>query len=81
MNRDNKGYNHSSQFYQDLAWGGLTHTGKFDNSGNPIETSWFQSTFPNATDRQRITDTIATEQTGKDFGGNSQPQKGSKGGC
>lgn len=62
-----QGYNLASQFYQDLVWGGLTHTGTFDASGNPIETTWFQSLFPSSTDRARIVNNIATELTGKDF--------------
>lgn len=75
------GYNLTPQFYQDLAWGGLTHTGKYDTSGNPIETTWFQATFPSSTDRKRVIDNISIEQTGKDFYGNTKAQKGGNAGC
>lgn len=77
----NKGYGHTSQFYQDLAWGGLTHTGTYDASGNPIETTWFQSSVSSATDRKRIVDTVTIEQTGKDFSGLTKTQKGTNAGC
>jgi len=53
-----KGHKLSSQFYNDLAWGGLTHTGAFDALGNPIETTWFQTAVPSSTDRKRIVDNI-----------------------
>lgn len=77
----NKGYTHTTQFYQDLAWGGLTHTGTYDALGNPIETTWFQSSVPSSTDRKRIVDTITIEQTGKDFSGTTKTQKGTNAGC
>ncbi|GIV36404.1 MAG: hypothetical protein KatS3mg032_0783 [Cyclobacteriaceae bacterium] len=77
----NKGYTHTTQFYKDLAWVGLTHTGVYDALGNPIETTWFQSSFPSATDRKRIVDTITIEQTGKDFSGTIKTQKGTNAGC
>lgn len=78
---NNKGYNHTMQFYQDLAWGGLTHTGKYDTSGNPTETTWFQNSIPNSIDRKRIVDTVTIEQTGKDFSGTTKTQKGTNAGC
>ncbi len=76
-----KGYSHSSQFYNDLAWGGLTHTGAVDASGNPIETTWFQTAVPSSTDRKRIVDNIAIELTGKDFTGTTKTQQGTNAGC
>ena len=77
----NRGLRISSQFYQDLAWGGLTHTGKLDSSGNPIETAWFQTAFPSSVDRKRIVDNINIELTGKDFSGITKTQKGVNAGC
>ena len=76
-----KGYNLTNQFYKDLAWGGLTHTGKLNSAVMPIETPWFQSSFPNSSDRQRIIDVITIEQTGKDFYGNSKTKNGNNAGC
>jgi hypothetical protein len=71
------GYGLPSQFYQDLAWGGLTNyqVPPFN------ETALFQQLNPNATDRIRIHNTINTELTGKDFYGNTQTQKGTNAGC
>ena len=86
-----KGYNLSSQFYKDLAWGGLTHWAKRDSQGNIIkdsngntiyeETSWFKFAYTNSSDRTRVTNIIAIEQTGKDSQGNSKNQKGSNANC
>jgi hypothetical protein len=61
------GYNLSSQFYKDLAWGGLTSTPAFQALST--------------TDKDRINNTILIEQTGADSQGNNQPQKGSNAGC
>ena len=62
-----KGYKLSSQFYKDMAWGGL-HT-----------TSTFKA-LPTA-DKKRILDIIAVELTGMNTNGNSKTQKGKKAGC
>lgn len=87
----NKGYLLSAQFYQDLAWGGLTHWRKRDasnnyvndSSGNPIyeETTWFKNAYPNSLDRLRIIDVINIELTKKDSNGNTKTQKGTNAGC
>ncbi|MGB4774857.1 MAG: hypothetical protein WBP45_06780, partial [Daejeonella sp.] len=77
----NKGYNFSTQFYKDLAWGGLTHTGQLDSNNQPIETQWFKSSVPNINDRQRIKNIISIEQSGIDANGNSQNKKGNNSGC
>lgn len=61
------GYNLPSQFYQDMAWGGLQDTTTFKN-------------LPFA-DQQRILDVIATELTGADTNGNTKTQNGKKAGC
>ena len=82
-----RGHNISSQYYKDLAWGGLTHWRKRDSNGNIItdsngnvlfeETSWFKENFPNDTDRERINNNIATEQGLI----NQNNQKGNDTGC
>ncbi|WP_131537141.1 hypothetical protein [Pedobacter nototheniae] len=74
-----RGYDFSDQFYQDLAWGGLTHT--LDASGNPIETSWFKSAVPNPNDRKRILDNIQAEQYGKDTEGKLKAKRGRSANC
>lgn len=73
------GYQHPSTFYNELAWGGLTHT--TDNQGNTIEAPWFTNSFPSPIDRKRILDTINAELTGKDSNGNAKPQVGKNAGC
>ena len=85
------GYNLSDQFYNDLAWGGLTDWVKKDSngniirdsSGNPIfeEAPWFKAAFPNASDRNRIRNIILIESTKKDRNGNTKAQKGTSTGC
>ncbi len=65
----------------DLAWGGLTHTGAVDALGNPIETTWFQTAVPSSTDRKRIVDNITIKLTGKDFTGTTKIQQGTNAGC
>ncbi|GCC50823.1 hypothetical protein SanaruYs_10410 [Chryseotalea sanaruensis] len=72
-----KGYNFSRQFYDDLAWGGLTHYQTPPNN----ETSLFLQKIPNVTDRNRILNTIVVELSGKDFYGNSVAKKGNNAGC
>lgn len=62
-----KGYNLSSQFYQDMAWAGITRTSAFQSLSQ--------------TDQDRIIDTILIELTGNDSQGNSQSQKGTNAGC
>lgn len=86
-----QGYNLTSQFYNDLAWGGLTHWKKRDIYGNPIkdfsgntileETPWFKNKYPNLSDRNRILNVISIEQSGKDIGGVLKSKKGKNAGC
>ncbi|MFI5451107.1 hypothetical protein ACHMWN_03030 [Pedobacter sp. UC225_61] len=73
------GYNLPSQFYNDLAWGGLTHT--IDANGNVIETNWFKTNIPNILDRQRILNNLSAEQYGVNSNGNPQSKKGNNSGC
>ena len=73
----NKGYSLSRQFYEDLAWGGLTHYQTPPNN----ETALFLQKVPSSTDRVRILDIISIELTGKDFYGNTSTKKGSNSGC
>ncbi|MDR9448061.1 MAG: hypothetical protein RI535_02420, partial [Psychroflexus sp.] len=56
-------YSLPSQFYQDMAWGGLTHYR--DSSGNLVLNPAFVQYFPNQSDRQRILNTLAAELTGQ----------------
>lgn len=62
-----QGFNLTKQFYEDMAWGGLQTTDAFNN-------------LPSS-EKQRISDTLATELTGMDTNGNNKPQKGKKPGC
>lgn len=71
----NKGYSLPTQFYQDLAWGGLTE------DKNKIETTWFKNAIPSQVDRTRIKNIIKIEQSGYDTNGNSKMQNGSHSGC
>lgn len=69
---DTQGYTFSSslekgQFYDDLAWGGLTGTHAFQQKSTAEKT--------------RINNRLASEQTGLDTNGNSMPKKGKNGGC
>lgn len=87
----NKGYTLTRQFYEDLAWGGLTHWRKRDAAGNVVldssgnavfeETDWFKTAFPSSTDRDRVMNVINIELTKKDINGNTSVQKGSNPGC
>lgn len=61
------GYNLTSQFYQDMAWGGLQDTNTFKKL--PF------------TDQQRILNVISIELTGTNTNGNSKQQNGKKAGC
>jgi hypothetical protein len=63
----NKGYNLNLQFYQDMAWGGLSSTPAFQ-------------ALPQS-DRNRINNTIQIELIGRDTQGNVQIQKGILAGC
>ena len=86
-----RGYNLPPEFYEDLAWGGLTHWPKRDSNGNIMkdnygnaiyeETPWFEAAFPNISDRNRVKNVIAVEQTGKDMNGNLKTKKGDNAGC
>lgn len=62
-----QGYNLSSQFYRDLAWGGLQGTSAFTNLSQ--------------NDKTRILNVIAVEHTGKDINNNTKTQKGTNAGC
>ncbi|MCK0161314.1 hypothetical protein [Allomuricauda sp. F6463D] len=62
-----KGYHHSRQFYEDMAWAGLHSTSAFN--GLPVAT------------QKRINDVILIELTKKDTNGNPESQKGSNAGC
>src|SRR5690606_5290569 len=85
------GYVLSNQFYNDMAWGGLTHWKKRDSFGNVVkdsfgnivweETSWFKKAFPSSSDRIRILNTIQIELTKSDINGNNKDQKGKNAGC
>ncbi|MCL6266039.1 hypothetical protein [Flagellimonas myxillae] len=86
-----QGYSFSNQFYDDMAWGGLTDWEKRDSSGNIMkdsngntlyeETPWFKSAVPSASDRKRIKDIFTIELIGKDTNGNNKTQKGKNAGC
>ena len=71
----NKGYNLPLQFYQDMAWGGLT----YDPNGNILPL--FINSVTNQSDRDRILNLLGSEQTGYDLNNNKVAQKGSLGGC
>lgn len=60
------GYSLPSDFYSDLSWGGLTHLK--DSSGAIIINPLFVNAVPNANDRTRIINTIATEVTNSNQG-------------
>lgn len=62
-----KGYTLPSQYYSDMAWGGLTTTPAF------------QALPQN--DKNRISNLLSVEQSGNDLSGNPQTQNGSKSGC
>lgn len=63
-----QGYNLSSQFYKDLAWGGLQETSEFKNRLSSVE-------------KDRINDVIQIELLGKDKDSNTRTQKGSRINC
>ncbi|WP_221887757.1 hypothetical protein [Chitinophaga polysaccharea] len=63
----NKGYNLSRQFYDDMAWGGLTGTSAF----KALSTS----------EQDRINNILVTEQSGLDTNGDQTKQSGKPGGC
>lgn len=62
-----QGFNLTKQFYEDMAWGGLQTSDAF-------------KALPSS-EKQRISDTLATELTGMDTNGDTKPQKGKKAGC
>lgn len=69
---DQQGYTFATntektQFYNDLAWGGLTNTKAFTN-------------FPAAT-QARTNNRLLSEQYQTDTNGNSKPSKGKIGDC
>jgi len=65
----------TSNFFDDIAWGGLTT----DNNGN--EYDFFKNTITDASKRERIKNTILIEQTGKNSNGYSKDQQGKDAGC
>lgn len=71
-----QGYNHSSQYYNDMAWGGLTHIEKPVNSGIFVLNPAFEEAVPNISDRQRILNRLEAEKLNHTVNG-IQP-KGSK---
>ena len=74
---NNRGYQLNKQFYNDLAWGGLTHIK--NSSDQLVEAPWFLESFPNKSDR--INNNIAVESTGKDVNQISKTKKGNNAGC
>lgn len=63
-----RGYSYNKQFYEDMSWAGLEGTNTFQNG------------LSNS-DKQRISNVIQIELTGRDLNGNSQNQKGNNAGC
>jgi hypothetical protein len=63
----NKGYNLDFEFYQDMAWAGLTTTSAFQALSESV--------------KNRINNTIQVELVGVDTNGNPQAQRGSRIGC
>lgn len=61
-----QGYNFTSQFYQDIAWSGLTHIKDPNTSGeenpNYILNPAFQDAVPNSFSRNRILNRINAEK-------------------
>lgn len=64
---NSKAYNLSSQFYEDMSWGGLFTTPEFTNKSSQ--------------EQQRIKDTVHAEQYGTDTNGNYKSQKGDDASC
>lgn len=64
---ETKGYSHSRQFYEDMAWIGLQGTSTFNSLSSA--------------DRARILNIGAVELTGRDTNGSSKSQKGKNAGC
>lgn len=73
----NRGYSFTRQFYEDLAWGGLTNYQMPPNA----ETALFRQIVPSSADRARIRNTISVEQVGIDMSGATKTQKGKNAGC
>lgn len=80
------GYNLPTQFYQDLAWGGLMDRAKLDSSGNVVKDSQgntvyeempvFKSLIPNVNDRNRVRNVVNIE-----LGATGNAQSGRNSGC
>jgi hypothetical protein len=62
-----QGYSLPSQFYSDMAWGGLESSNSFKKLSQA--------------DRERISDVLRVEATGVDTQGNYQKQQGNNAGC
>lgn len=67
-----KGYDIPHSYYEDLAWGGLTH---YEDNGTINMTPFFKELIPDSRDRKRILNTINIELEGRDYDGNYKPQK------
>lgn len=72
----NKGYSLTRQFYEDMAWGGLTH----DQQTGSLN-SIFTEQVPNSSDRDRILNAISIEVSGMDINEIPRTPKGVDSGC
>ena len=68
-----QGYNLSSQYYQDMAWGGLTHIEQPSGSGNFTINPAFNQAVPNNADQQRILNRLDAEKNNQTVN-NVQPE-------
>ena len=66
---ENNGYNLSPQYYQDMAWGGLTHIEQPSGSGNYIINPAFDQVVPNNSDQQRIINRLNAEKNNQSVNG------------
>ena len=75
---ESKGYQLEDKFYQDMAWGGLTH---HKTGGVREEAPWFQELVTDPDERERILNVLAIESNGHNLQGDRKIQKGGDGGC
>jgi len=68
-----QGYNLPNQYYEDMAWGGLTHIEQPSGSGNFIINPAFNQAVPNTADQQRIISRLDAEKNNQIVNG-IQPQ-------
>ena len=66
---ENNGYNLSPQYYQDMAWGGLTHIEQPSGLGNYIINPAFNQVIPNNSDQQRIINRLNAEKNNQSVNG------------